>query len=891
MKPMAFSDIEAKTNIDTGFLGIGGFSSAEEVAILAAMRTAYDGSDTAKKMMDDWVATGAEIDIDYKADVFQAFTFTAGGGTGDLELDLSYIEEGAYINPNGKAVAETLVGALTHELGHGLTGRLDNGNYTTDYKGDNVNFINPILDDLGLEERLSYIAWDRTGILEVGRDYTNGTAVDVATALNQNWNSSAAGNSDDLLIDGDGSNILISGQGDDFLVGQGGNDTLAGGAGGTDTAVYFGSPTDYDVRLQNDGSWDVRHARGDMDEGTDSLENIERIMFDGGETFDLKKDSLTFQTDFALVVDTTGSMGDDIAAVKSQASTIINRLFSDGTVDARIGVVSYKDNTIGEPTTVILPFTDQDSFEDRRTAALDAINGLTVSGGGDTPETAFDGLLTALNGTMGDWRAGASTQRVVLFTDAPAKDGALAGQVRAFASDIGATISSGVSAKLGSVTKDVFHLAPVAAHASGAENASVSGLTFESEGEDPADFLPDFVDDRDPIEAPEGAATVEIYTIYTGFGTGVTDDLDAVAAATGGAALTAPDPDDLADILLDLAGIGAGVNEIVGTIDDDVLPGTAGPDLMLGDLGDDIFTPGGGFDVIELGGGSDTVSGSLADYIGDEIRGFGTDDAAIIIGASLSRAELNIDLKTGVIDIDLTGDGTVDGTLLVTSETGDFSAGDFMAVVDSGDTMVTFETFLPLLQERQAVDPDLVNGIINQNFLKGDGTTDFQVTLRDLGFAGYDNVVGVYEIDAAGNIFDTRILFDNANADKSASTRIEDVEDGHNLGFFIVQDAADWAATLVAGDTLSFVNGSGGAANISDGADISIAVNGAAVDEMVFHSFDEDMNSDGLQHALSGVEVGGEAITIGFEDLTGGGDRDYEDVAFQIELVDDFAFI
>jgi len=152
-------------------------------------------------------------------------------------------------------------------------------------------------------------------------------------------------------------------------------------------------------------------------------------------------------------------------------------------------------------------------------------------------------------------------------------------------------------------------------------------------------------------------------------------------------------------------------------------------------------------------------------------------------------------------------------------------------------------------------------------------------------------VLGVYEIDAGGNIVDTRILFDNANADKAASTLVEDVEDGNNLGFFIVQDAADWAATLAGGDTLSFVNSSGGAANISDGADISIAVNGAAVDEMVFHSFDEDMNSDGLQHALSGVEVGGEAIIIGFEDLTGGGDRDYEDVAFRVELVDDLAIV
>jgi hypothetical protein len=51
------------------------------------------------------------------------------------------------------------------------------------------------------------------------------------------------------------------------------------------------------------------------------------------------------------------------------------------------------------------------------------------------------------------------------------------------------------------------------------------------------------------------------------------------------------------------------------------------------------------------------------------------------------------------------------------------------------------------------------------------------------------------------------------------------------------------------------------------------------------------MNSDGLQHALSGVDVGGQSISVGFEDLTGGGDQNYEDVVFCVEIVDDFMFI
>jgi len=311
-------------------------------------------------------------------------------------------------------------------------------------------------------------------------------------------------------------------------------------------------------------------------------------------------------------------------------------------------------------------------------------------------------------------------------------------------------------------------------------------------------------------------------------------------------------------------------------LNDDIFPkGTDGDD--------DLFNPFGGQTFV-LGGGMDVIRGPVDNFFGDSIEDFGLDDTMVFEGTEIARSAIDVTFGSAILAVDTDGDGSSNGQFTLE---GDFSAGDFMAVGDNGDTLVTFETFLPVLQERQAVDPNLVNGIINQNFLKGDGATDFQVTLRDLGFAGYDNVLGVYEMDAAGNIIDTRILFDNANADKSASTRIEDVEDGHNLGFFIVQDAADWAATLAAGDTLSFVNSSGAAANVADGADISIAVNAGAVDEMVFHSFDENMNSDGLQHALSGVDVGGEAITVGFEDLTGGGDRDYEDIVFRVELVDD----
>ena len=529
---MAFADVEAKTTIN-------GFSDADKATILGAMRTAYNGSATAKKMFDDFLATaGNKIDIQ-----FDAGNFAAGVGTGKLFLDLSFLTDNTYITPEGKAVEDTAVTGIVHELGHALAGLRDDGDYKTDYKGATVDFVNKIYTELGLPEQVSYIAYDDTGnILKRDFEYTSGATIDRAVSFDRDWNSSDAGNSKDLLIGGPSNNTLQSSDGNDFLWGAGGDDNLNGGDGSGDTVGFKGSPTDYDIRLNSDGTWTSRHVRGDANEGTDTLSNLEKVQFEGGKTFDLKKEGLTFQTDFAFVIDTTGSMGDDIGAVKDNANTIINALFDGDTVDARVGVVSFKDNTIGEPTSIILPFTDQDQFADRKAAALAAINGITVGGGGDLPETAFDGLLKALDGTMGEWRPSAGVHRVALFTDASAKDGALASTVEALAKDIGATITPRSRAEGLSGSLDTFTFTPV-------DTSSFSGRDLST---DPDISLPPFVPSDDPVTPDTSEATLEIFTILTGGGGVDTSDLEDIAEATGGDFLTAVTPDDLVETLLEI---------------------------------------------------------------------------------------------------------------------------------------------------------------------------------------------------------------------------------------------------------------------------------------------------------------------------------------------------
>ncbi|MTJ06082.1 MAG: DUF4214 domain-containing protein [Sediminimonas qiaohouensis] len=647
---MAFADVESNTNVT-------GFSAADKTAILAAMKTAYEGSATAKTMFDDWISAGKTIDIDYKAGKFQAYS-----NTGDVEIDVAWLADNDYISPTGKAVEDTLVTGLVHELGHALTGKSDN-NTKADYKGDNVTFVNKIYKELGLPEQISYTAYDSGSFLERDREYTNGTAIDVAVTRNSDISThdNTPDNTKDLVIGGSSANKLQTGKGNDFLVGQGGNDELSGGDG-TDTAVYLNDELEYDIRKNDDGTWTVKHVRGAKTEGEDTLKNIEKVQFGSdGETFDLAKKGLSFQTDFALVIDTTGSMGTSIGAVKAQATTLIDAAFAGGSADARIGVVGFKDKEIGEPTQVILPFTDQDSFADRKTAAEAAINGITVSGGGDLPETAFDGLKTALDGSMGDWRAGAAKLRVALFTDASAKDGHLASTVTSLANSIGAVITSRSSMEGTNGRRDNFE------------------LTLSEQSADQRDTegnINDFVDEGDVPITETPTANVEIFTIFTGPDGVDTADLEAIARENGGSfsdaddddalvaileeIITAPPADVLegtagADRLVDDAGDANNNMDILGKGGDDTLIGRAGDDTLNGGKGDDILRGGEGNDIAEYSGSRDSYTVTFSDSgvsISDRRSdGDGTDTLINVETLSFSDTDWNLESFSDVIDL------------------------------------------------------------------------------------------------------------------------------------------------------------------------------------------------------------------------------------------------
>jgi Ca2+-binding RTX toxin-like protein len=298
---LTFNDVRSKTTI----YGVSNPNPndpaipADVKTILDAMETAYEGSPTAKAMFDDWISVpGNEITIDFEADQFVGISIVNADGTtkgsGELKIDLSQLTSAMYIDNNGTAVSSTPVTAIIHELVHALTGRSDDGTGAkydrgtqTDYKGATVDYANIIYRELGYPEQNSYIAQNVGNVLTLGFQYTNGAAIDRSVSVSaaydlgtiddtDNWSSSDAGNSNDLLIGNGESNVLIAGAGDDFLYGLAGNDTLFGGEGADHLEGGAGMDTYYVV---SDGRADTI-----LDADNQGIIYLDGIQLQGGES-------------------------------------------------------------------------------------------------------------------------------------------------------------------------------------------------------------------------------------------------------------------------------------------------------------------------------------------------------------------------------------------------------------------------------------------------------------------------------------------------------------------------------------------------------------------------------------------------------------------------------
>lgn len=499
--PADIADILARTNIN-------GFTNADKTIIENVLKDSYAGSAKVRTMLDKVVSQNKTLVIDYKAGAFQAFVSAF-----KLEIDLAFLTNAAYINPKGKAIKDTPTSAILHELVHAIEGLRDTPrDLNTNDDGPTVRFVNPLYVELGIAQQLSYEGYSSNGDFTVGKQYTGGNTIDVAH-LSYGATDTSGNNpgTRDLIIGaGNVANTIKTGAGNDYLWGRGGNDSLTGGKGddflqggaGTDTGHFTGALDDYSVRFEADDSVTIIDKTAGRD-GTDKLVEMEFAKFSD------KNVNLGPGQDLSFVIDNTGSMWDDIAAVRASATSIIDAIFDAdrGFLDSRISVVGYNDPA----TTTYLSFTDQPLIDDRKTAAIDAINSIRVGGGGDFPEAVFGGLLRSLDGRAGTWRADAASRKIILFGDAPPNDYSLAPQVFTLAANLGVSLEGAVSERVSDyVTK-----------------TTVSGLSTS-----------------------DTVVPVQIFTVAIGNISVTEDAFSDIASTTGGSSFTAANASQVVDAII-----------------------------------------------------------------------------------------------------------------------------------------------------------------------------------------------------------------------------------------------------------------------------------------------------------------------------------------------------
>jgi murein DD-endopeptidase MepM/ murein hydrolase activator NlpD len=221
--------------------------------------------------------------------------------------------------------------------------------------------------------------------------------------------------------------------------------------------------------------------------------------------------------DIAFLIDTTGSMYDDIDRVKADATRIVNSI-KDSHPNSRIAVLDFRDFPSRTGEYYDYPYQDVLPFTYSRDEAINAIQSLTLGYGGDLPETQNCAIMHVVandrcagmgaNTTLGPWAS--SSKRIIVMTDADA---------------------------LNPEPFTGFTLDQVAA------KVRANNFTFElyGGGGTPSDFGGD----------PPPSDGVVIYPVIT------SDDPDAVAygqalaSATGGTAFVAPEADVVVDRILD----------------------------------------------------------------------------------------------------------------------------------------------------------------------------------------------------------------------------------------------------------------------------------------------------------------------------------------------------
>lgn len=175
--------------------------------------------------------------------------------------------------------------------------------------------------------------------------------------------------------------------------------------------------------------------------------------------------------------------------------------------------------------------------------------------------------------------------------------------------------------------------------------------------------------------------------------------------------------------------------------------------------------------------------------------------------------------------------------------------------------------------------------------------------------AGYRNALGVYEIGPNGEVSNVQILFANASKQGSGGDLISnessvsfDVNEGAKLGFFVVSNG--YGKGVENREALDGLNGTYEMRTV-DGNPAAVGapmelwyIDSTTGEEIhvksqfgndIFHSTgsvptDLETNPDNYLHVVGRANAVGGDLLLGFEDIRGGGDNDYDDTVINVDI-------
>jgi VCBS repeat-containing protein len=262
--------------------------------------------------------------------------------------------------------------------------------------------------------------------------------------------------------------------------------------------------------------------------------------------------------------------------------------------------------------------------------------------------------------------------------------------------------------------------------------------------------------------------------------------------------------------------------------------------------------------------------------------GSGTEDHAVtgrVMATDVDGDTLTYSFGAHADGSPITSVATAHGTVTINPATGEysFSPTSNWAGGDSFDVTVSdgrggVATHSVDVQVAAVADQAMVSVSIGAGVEAPNGS--FTVTNLDTtASAGYHNTYGYYVMDANGNPTSGGVIWSDVHASPNASATISGV-DPDRVGFFLIPDGGSQNSGLANGAALTFSKDASGNWQATDSAGHVLSGAGTKV------LFDKaSLNSDRLVHSEDSSTVSGNQ---NWEDLAGGGDRDYNDVNMSV---------